>query len=83
MTDVQYLHTYGALGFTFAYPVDVLSRGAKFARVRLRHKTLIGSTWFPRGTVKSRVPLGCLLDEPVAECLSIGGGRFRSMVSAS
>ncbi len=63
----------------FLYPVDVLSRGVRYARVRLRHQTRIGREKFPAGTVKARVPLGALLDNvpPVGAYVSQGGGRFK------
>jgi hypothetical protein len=40
----------------FAYPVELLSQGQKFSRVRLMHKTRIGKQTFPAGTIKTRVP---------------------------
>jgi len=72
----MYLHVENWAGL-FAYPVDVLSKGAKFATVRLRHETRIGRTSFPSGTVKRRVPLWSLSANPRASAnVSTGGGRF-------
>jgi len=72
----MYLHVENWAGL-FAYPVDVLSQGAKFATVRLRHKTHIGKTYFPSGTVKRRVPLWSLSENPRSSAyVSTGGGRF-------
>jgi hypothetical protein len=76
-TDRAYLHTSNWAGY-FAHPVEVLSRGKRFARVRLLHKTRIGRTEYPRGTVKHRVPLDSLSAEPSSmSYVSQGGGRFK------
>lgn len=77
MAERAYLHTSGFLRL-FAYPVEVLSRGKQFARVRLLHKTRIGRVEYPRGTIKHRVPLHALLQAPSSNAyVSQGGGRFR------
>lgn len=63
MTDRMFLHVCDWSGY-FAFPVQVLSRGKQFARVRLLHKTRIGRTEYPRGTIKHRVPLWALSQYP-------------------
>jgi hypothetical protein len=71
-----WLHMYSWAGY-FAYPVEVLSKGEKFARVRLLHKTRIGLTEYPRGAIKHRVPLHSLSAYPSRMAyVSQGGGRF-------
>ena len=77
MADKMWLHMIGAAGSWLAYPVEVLSRGKTYARVRLLHQTKIGRATFPRGTIKHRVPLAALAAEPCEHHLvSSGGGRF-------
>lgn len=72
----EYLHTSNWAGH-FAYPVKVLSRGAKFCRVRLLHQTHIGNTRYPAGTIKHRVPNWAVTPNPSAVSnVSKGGGRF-------
>lgn len=76
MTARMYLHVCNWSGY-FAFPVQVLSRGKQFARVRLLHKTRIGRAEYPRGTVKHRVPLRALSKCPLSTAyVSKGGGRF-------
>ena len=73
----QWLHMSTWVG-CLAYPVEVLSRGSKFCRVRLLHKTQIGTTWYPRGTIKHRVPNTSLGVIPGLFAMhSLGGGRFQ------
>ncbi len=77
-SERAWLLTSGWCG-TFAYPVDVLSRGPKRATVRLRHMTIIGTKRLPAGTVKRGVPveaLGSVL--PERALVSRGRGRFRA-----
>jgi hypothetical protein len=77
MNERAWLHMSGPAGTWLAYPVEVLSRGAKFARVRLLHQTRIGRTKHLRGTIKHRVPLDSLAAEPQRfHLVSCGGGRF-------
>jgi hypothetical protein len=77
VSEPSYLHLSSWAGH-FAYPVVVLSRGKRFARVRLLHKTRIGRVTYPRGTVKHRVPLDSLSDYPSSLAyVSQGGGRFK------
>lgn len=72
----EWLHTANWAGY-FAHPVQVLSRGRKFARVRLLHQTRIGWTKFPRGTIKNRVPLHAISERASQGAyVSQGGGRF-------
>lgn len=76
MAERHWLHMIGFLG-AWAYPVQVLSRGPKWARVRLLHKTRRGRRWYPRGSEWSRVPVACLRECPIDGALvSKGGGRF-------
>jgi hypothetical protein len=76
MTGLMWLHTSNWAGY-FAHPVEVLSHGAKFARVRLMHKTRIGRIEYPRGTIKHSVPLDSLSEQPSRIAfVSLGGGRF-------
>jgi len=73
----EWLHTCNWAGY-FAFPVEVLSRGEKFCRVRLLHKTHIGTTHYPRGTIKSRVPNWAVSACPSFRAyVSKGGGRFK------
>ena len=72
-----YLHTSGWAGH-FAYPVEVLSRGPRFCRIRLLHKTHIGRVWYPAGTIKHRVPNWSVSTNPShIAYVSTGGGRFK------
>lgn len=41
----------------FAYPCEVLSRGKKFATIKLLHQATIGRVRLKRGDIKRRVPL--------------------------
>lgn len=73
---VEWLHTSNWAGY-FAHPVEVLSRGKRFARVILRHQTLIGKVRYPAGTIKHRVPLHSLSAHPASIAyVSRGGGQF-------
>jgi hypothetical protein len=75
--EVEWLHTYNWAGY-FAFPVEVLSRGKRFAKVKLRHQTRIGRTTFPAGHEKHRVPLDSLSRYPAGHAyVSQGGGRFK------
>ncbi|HTU61348.1 MAG TPA: hypothetical protein VMF89_22995 [Polyangiales bacterium] len=73
----QWLFTSSWAG-VFAYPVQLLSRGQKFSRVRLMHKTRIGRQTFPAGTIKTRVPTWAISPTPRGALVSMGGGRFES-----
>lgn len=76
MTD-EWLHTVNWAGY-FAYPVEVLSRGKRFATVRLKHQTRIGRIEFQAGTIKRRVPNESLSPQPSSMAyVSQGGGRFK------
>lgn len=72
----RWLHVSSWAG-RFAYPVELLSQGKRFATVLLKHKTHIGRTWYPAGTIKRRVPIYALtVEAPQLSMRSIGGGRF-------
>lgn len=77
----QWLHLANWAGY-FAYPVQVLSRGACFSRVKLLHQTRIGRTTYPAGTIKYRVPNDAIAAHPNQSAyVSQGGGRFRPINS--
>lgn len=73
----QWLHLASWAG-DFAYPVEVVSRGGSFSRVKLLHQTRIGRTTYPAGTIKYRVPNDAIAAHPNQSAyVSQGGGRFR------
>ncbi len=77
MSEREWLHTYSWAGY-FAHPVEVLSRGAKYCRVKLMHRTHIGKTTYEAGTIKHRVPNESVTEYPSRVAfVSQGGGRFK------
>jgi hypothetical protein len=73
-----WLQLYSPVLGSLSYPVELVSQGTKFAKVRLLHKTHIGRMWYERGTIKHRVPVSSLSDDHGQHTLvSLGGGRFR------
>lgn len=74
MADRAWLHTRGL--FVLATPVDVLSRGPKQARVRLRHSLRWNRKNYPAGSERT-VPLYALGERPWATVLvSVGRNQY-------